>query len=186
MWRPFSIVGIAVSRRASGPNIAGIKNIFIRIPALNKSDYGPCDVHISQKARRFYFGGNITAEDLKQFINLNSDVQFWYGTHKMIQYLAPYTTVYHYLMYFQDLFSFSTNPNVLGRDLGVSHADELSYMWDLFGLNAGTGIYDAWWSEANKLNSKRYPIIGHQKPGIFCTKYAHHQSSKLLLLIPNI
>ena len=93
----------------------------------------------------------------------------------MIQYLAPYTTVYHYLMFFQDLFSFSTNPNVLGRDLGVSHADELSYMWDLFGLNAGTGVYDAWWSEANKLNSKRYQIIGHQKHGIFCTTQTQPQ-----------
>ena len=74
----------------------------------------------------------------------------------MIKYLAPHAPVYHYLMYFQDLFSFTTNPNVLGRDLGVSHADEIAYMWDIFGLNAGTGIYDTWWSEANKLNSKRY------------------------------
>ena len=48
-----------------------------RIPTLNKSDYGPCDVLVSQKARQFYFNGNITADDLKQFINLNTDVQFW-------------------------------------------------------------------------------------------------------------
>ena len=79
-----------------------------------------------------------------------------YGTDKMIKYLSPHTPVFHYLMYFQDLFSFTTNPNVLGRDLGVSHADELAYMWDIFGLNAGTGIHDNWWSQANKLNSKRY------------------------------
>ena len=73
----------------------------------------------------------------------------------MIKYLAPHITVYHYIMYFQDLFSFSTNPNVLGRKLGVSRADELFFMWDLFGLDAGTGVYDSWWSQGNKLNSKR-------------------------------
>ena len=42
-----------------------------------------------------------------------------------------------------------------GSDLGVAHADELPYLFDLFGLNAGTGLYDIWWSEADKLNSAR-------------------------------
>ena len=28
-------------------------------------------------AREFYFGEEITEDDLKQFINLNTDVQFW-------------------------------------------------------------------------------------------------------------
>ena len=50
---------------------------LIRIPALNKTDYRPCDVEIAKKAREYYFNGTITAEDLKQFINLNTDVQFW-------------------------------------------------------------------------------------------------------------
>ena len=30
-----------------------------------------------RKARQFYFGEEITEDDLKQFINLNTDVQFW-------------------------------------------------------------------------------------------------------------
>ena len=51
--------------------------------------------------REFYFNGTIGPEDLKQFINLNSDVQFWFGTERMIEYLSPLTPVYHYLMYFQ-------------------------------------------------------------------------------------
>ena len=71
----------------------------------------------------------------------------------------------------QDLFSISTNPNSLGRseyllllqifsktgvrNLGVCHADDLFYMWDMYGLNAELGLLDTWWSQANKLNSKR-------------------------------
>merc|ERR1712110_1305668 len=69
--------------------------IFDRIPALNKSDFGACDVEVAKAARHFYFQDNITSEDLQQFINLNTDVQ--------------------------DLFSISTNPNSLGRNLGVCH-----------------------------------------------------------------
>jgi len=129
--------------------------IFDRIPALNKSDFGACDVEVAKAARQFYFQDNITSEDLQQFINLNTDVQFWFGTDKMIKYLSPHTPVYQYILYFQDLFSISTNPNSLGRNLGVCHADDLFYMWDMYGLNAELGLLDTWWSQANKLNSKR-------------------------------
>ena len=41
------------------------------------------------------------------------------------------------------------------RNLGVCHADDLFYMWDMYGLNAELGLLDTWWSQANKLNSKR-------------------------------
>ena len=37
----------------------------------------------------------------------------------------------------------------------MAHADELPYLFDLFGLNSGTGLYDLWWSEADQLNSDR-------------------------------
>lgn len=37
----------------------------------------------------------------------------------------------------------------------MAHADELPYLFDLFGLNAGTGLYDIWWSEADQRNSDR-------------------------------
>ena len=73
----------------------------------------------------------------------------------MIKFLAPYTPTYHYLLYFQDSRSFSTNLNSIGANLGVCHADDLVYLWDMFGLNDGTGIYDLWWNADNKLNSKR-------------------------------
>merc|ERR1712241_1215167 len=68
------------------------------------------------------------------------------------------------------MFSFALNPATLGEDrrvsslltsvlpgseLGVAHADELPYLFDLFGLNSGTGLYDIWWSEADQLNSDR-------------------------------
>ena len=46
-------------------------------------------------------------------------------------------------------------PPSSGSGLGVAHADELPYLFDLFGLNAGTGLYDLWWSEADQLNSDR-------------------------------
>ena len=32
---------------------------------------------ILRMARQFYFGEEINEDDLKQFINLNTDVQFW-------------------------------------------------------------------------------------------------------------
>ena len=32
---------------------------------------------VLRMARQFYFGEEITEDDLKQFINLNTDVQFW-------------------------------------------------------------------------------------------------------------
>ena len=41
------------------------------------------------------------------------------------------------------------------RNLGVCHADDLFYMWDMYGLNSELGLLDAWWSQENKLNSKR-------------------------------
>ena len=44
---------------------------------------------------------------------------------------------------------------MLVRNLGVCHADDLFYMWDMYGLNAELGLLDTWWSQANKLNSKR-------------------------------
>ena len=65
--------------------------------------------------KTFYFGEEITEDDLKQFINLNSDVQFWFGTDKLINYLCPHVPVFHYILYFQDMFSFTINPNTLGK-----------------------------------------------------------------------
>ena len=59
--------------------------IFDRETRLNGSDITECDIIISTLARQFYFGGTIDQDDLKQFINLNSDVQFWYGTDKLIK-----------------------------------------------------------------------------------------------------
>ena len=41
------------------------------------------------------------------------------------------------------------------RNLGVCHSDDIFYLWDMFGLNAETGVVDTWWSEDNKLNSRR-------------------------------
>lgn len=42
----------------------------------------------------------------------------------------------------EDLFSISTNPNSIGRHLGVCHADDLFYLWDMYGLNAELGLLD--------------------------------------------
>jgi len=136
--------------------VRGPVYIFDREVRRNGSDAGPCDTQISRMAREFYFGEEINEDDLKQFINLNTDVQFWYGTDKLIKLLVPKVpAVFHYILYFQDMFSFALNPATLGSELGVAHADELPYLFDLFGLNSGTGLYDLWWSEADQLNSDR-------------------------------
>ena len=81
-----------------------------------RTDFGEHDAEISRLARKFYFGETIDEEDLQQMINLNSDVQFWYGTDKLIHYLSPHVPVYHYILFFQDLFSFTINPNTLGKE----------------------------------------------------------------------
>ena len=41
------------------------------------SPLSPSSLSVLRKARQFYFGEEITEDDLKQFINLNTDVQFW-------------------------------------------------------------------------------------------------------------
>ena len=51
--------------------------ILFRETRLNGSDFSDCDIEVSRMAREFYFGESITEDDLQQFINLNSDVQFW-------------------------------------------------------------------------------------------------------------
>ena len=51
--------------------------ILFRETRLNGSDFSECDIEVSRMAREFYFGESITEDDLQQFINLNSDVQFW-------------------------------------------------------------------------------------------------------------
>ena len=63
----------------------------------------------------------------------------------------------------QDMFSFTLHPATLGTDLGVAHADDIAYLWDIFSLNSGTGLYDLWWSEADKLNSRRCPVNYSEK-----------------------
>ena len=65
--------------------VRGPTYIFDREARLNGSDITECDIMISTLARQFYFGDTIDQDDLKQFINLNSDVQFWYGTDKLIK-----------------------------------------------------------------------------------------------------
>ena len=32
-------------------------------------------------------------------------------------------------------------------------------MWDMYGLNAELGFLDTWWSQDNKLNSKRFSTL---------------------------
>ena len=54
-----------------------LRIILFRETRLNGSDFSDCDIEVSRMAREFYFGESITEDDLQQFINLNSDVQFW-------------------------------------------------------------------------------------------------------------
>ena len=32
-------------------------------------------------------------------------------------------------------------------------------MWDMYGLNAELGFLDTWWSQENKINSKRFSTL---------------------------
>ena len=147
--------------------------------------------HFLRMAREFYFGEEITEDDLKQFINLNTDVQFWWEVsvrspaegdvevrdghvdqpgggagaggvplHSLlpghVQFRsAPLNTWCALRCELRKTQNIQFLKCHAGSDLGVAHADELPYLFDLFGLNAGTGLYDIWWSEADKLNSAR-------------------------------
>ena len=60
--------------------------------------------------------------------------------------------------------------NKMFRNLGVCHSDDIFYLWDMYGLNAETGVVDAWWSEDNKLNSRRWAgVVAEKYLDIFCT-----------------
>ena len=48
-----------------------------RLAAFSAFSAFSASLYVLRKARQFYFGEEITEDDLKQFINLNTDVQFW-------------------------------------------------------------------------------------------------------------
>ena len=74
-----------------------------------------------------------------------------HGTHAMVNYLSPLVPVFQYVMRFQDDTSFSAAAYARGSGLGVSHADELFFLWKFSDLE---NLYD-YWSVENRITKRR-------------------------------
>ncbi|KMQ87359.1 venom carboxylesterase-6 [Lasius niger] len=89
---------------------------------------------ISSSIRKFYFGSeDIDESDEARFkvIDMYSDAWFNHGTHEAIQeFIANQTSpVYYYYFAYRGSASFSSIFGDTERNYGVSHADELQYLF---------------------------------------------------------
>ena len=89
------------------------------------------DVAKAKELLEQYCGGveDITEENKQQFINLITDSNFLYGTHKQVNYLLEHgVPTYQYLLTYAATNSLTTS---LGYpSFGVCHGDDLQYIFE--------------------------------------------------------
>ena len=89
------------------------------------------DVENAYKVIEYYFGSveNINDEHIQSFINMCTDTFFLYGHNRTIEYfLQQNMQVFQYLLTYEGSYSLT---NIYGFEpLGVSHADDLIYLFD--------------------------------------------------------
>ena len=98
----------------------------------NNSDITSIDMEKSIKALEFYIGdaeNNVDEEHMQGIIDILTDADFLYGSYKTINYfLEQNMNVYQYLLTYRGMYSIT---NTIGVEpVGVSHADDLIYMWN--------------------------------------------------------
>ena len=98
----------------------------------NNSDITSKDVEKANQALEFYIGdaeNNVNEEHMQGVIDILTDSDFLYGSYKTINYfLEQNMNVYQYLLTYRGMYSIS---NTIGVEpVGVSHADDLIYMWN--------------------------------------------------------
>ena len=106
----------------------------------NNSDITSTDMEKAYQVLEFYIGNdlenNINEEHMQGIIDMFTDADFLYGSYKTINYLLEQNmNVYQYILTFRG--SYSVCPILFGYEpVGVSHADDLIYLWDpVFGYN---------------------------------------------------
>ena len=97
----------------------------------DKSDVTDEDTQKAHNIVEYYVGSvdNINENHTQGMFDMYTDSTFLYGTHKTIAQLVKHgVTVYHYIFTYEGEFSVT---QVFGLyDIGVSHGDELGYLWD--------------------------------------------------------
>ena len=86
----------------------------------------------ANQALEFYIGdaeNNVNEEHMQGVIDILTDADFLYGSYKTINYfLEQNMNVYQYLLTYRGMYSIT---NTIGVEpVGVSHADDLIYMWN--------------------------------------------------------
>ena len=108
----------------------------------NKSEITSEDIDKTLKLADYYFNGikNINKDHQQEVIDMFTDASFQYCAHETINYFVQWgMTVYQYILTHRGAYSLS---NLFGvpAGTGVSHADDLIYLWkieDLFGSTLG-------------------------------------------------
>ena len=97
----------------------------------NPSEITQKDIDNAHRIIEFYVGsvGNINENHMRGIIDMFSDAYFVYGTFNCVKLLLNQSVkVYQYVLSFEGQYSFS---ETFGIDpMGVSHADDLLYLWD--------------------------------------------------------
>ncbi|XP_072760700.1 carboxylic ester hydrolase isoform X2 [Anoplolepis gracilipes] len=133
---------------------------------------------ICTNIRKFYFGNkDIDQSDESRFkvIEMYSDAWFNHGTHEAIQdFIANQTSpIYHYHFAYRGSMSFSTIFGDPDRDYGVSHADDLQYLFPV-----GEQLFN------NKLSKEDHKIISIMTKLWYNFANSGNPTSKITKLIP--
>ena len=114
-------------------DVLGPKSLF---NIANESDITEADLENTYELVNYYVGSkdNINEEHKQGMFDMFTDASFQYGIHRGIKYLLEYgVTTYQYILSYKGDYSFS---QIYGVDpIGVCHADDLIYLWDVDFVN---------------------------------------------------
>ena len=78
--------------------------------------------------RNFYFGDQLVSEETAQsLIDMLSDLNIWVGMQRSVDFYSKYSNIYEYFLTYKGSYSYS---NFIGIDSGVSHMDDLLYLFN--------------------------------------------------------
>jgi len=133
--------------------IEGPERVLFRTPALNGSDWEPCDPYIAEMTRRFYFNETFSASKIQDWVNLISDSSIIRTTHQTLQWLAQNQVkmekkkLYQYVLSFHDETSSTYFPRAFELGVGVPHGNDVYYLFYVPGAE--------YWSQTNLDISRR-------------------------------
>ncbi|CAG9789483.1 unnamed protein product [Diatraea saccharalis] len=112
----------------------------------NFSDFLPADLifkdvktkeEVAEVVKSYYFKGDaITVESKQEYVDYFSDSMFIYPILKSLSLHAAITTRPVYVYEFSYFGQLSTPHNFMETIKGVTHRDQVSYIWDFFGFTS--------------------------------------------------